>query len=102
MGLGWWDGISPVTAQVITTEATAEAMVASDSFSKVPPIKQATLMALPSAVNVTVSTGGLAGLSSLAGTPSKNDLAVAGGWSNGNFWRPVTSSYWSLLESVKT
>jgi len=97
--LGWWDGISPVTAQVITTEATAEAMVASDSFSKVPPIKQATLMALPSAVNVTVSTGGLAGLSSLAGTPSKNDLAVAGGRGGGNF---LGASYWGLLESVKT
>ena len=91
-------GISPVTAQGISTEATAEAMVASASFSKVPPIKQATLMALPSAVNVTVSTGGLAGLSSLAGTPSKNDLAVAGGWSNEN----LGGSHWSLLESVNT
>lgn len=55
-------------------EARADAMVASPSFSKVPPMKHATLIAFPSAVKVTVSTGGLAGLSSFAGTPSKNDL----------------------------
>ena len=52
----------------------AAAMVARPSFSKVPPMKQATEMAFPKAVRVTVSRGGLAGLSSLAGTPSKNDL----------------------------
>ena len=52
-------------------------MVARRSFSNVPPMKHATLMALPRAVRVTVSKGGFAGLSSLAGTPSKKDLAVA-------------------------
>lgn len=57
-----------------SAKARADAMVASPSFSKVPPMKHATLIAFPSAVKVTVSTGGLAGLSSFAGTPSKNDL----------------------------
>ena len=61
-------------SRVCFFEARADAMVASPSFSKVPPMKHATLMAFPSAVSVTVSTGGLAALSSLAGTPSKNDL----------------------------
>ena len=32
------------------------------------------LIAFPNAMSVTVSTGGFSGLSSLAGTPSRNDL----------------------------
>ena len=68
------DPVSHCPSMLRFFEARADAMVASPSFSKVPPMKHATLMAFPSAVSVTVSTGGLAALSSLAGTPSKNDL----------------------------